>query len=247
VERELADRYRLPARTVIVHNCPPAPTEDPAAASPLRRAIGVDAGTPVVLYHGALTAVRGLRELLATIRDPRLDGVHLIFLGSGPLEEELRLASADPALRGRVHLLPPVPPDELVSWVAGADAGLMPNQPTTRNELASTPNKLFESISAGVPVVTSDFPERHRIVLEDPVGPLGEVCDPTDPADIARAVHALTASGPDIRAERRARCLRAARERWNWETEGAKLVALYASLDGGSGSSGSGSGGAGAS
>jgi glycosyltransferase involved in cell wall biosynthesis len=57
----------------------------------------------------------------------------------------------------------------------------MTNQPAGMNEVLSTPNKLFESIAAGVPVVTSDFPERRAIVLNPALGPLGAVCDPTDP------------------------------------------------------------------
>ena len=96
--------------------------------------------------------------------------------------------------------------------------------------MLSTPNKLFESIAAGIPIVTSDFPMRRRIVLEDPIGPLGAVCDPTNPASIAEAIRGLLEAPATERAQMHERCLRAARERWNWEREAASLLAGYRML-----------------
>ncbi len=129
-----------------------------------------------------------------------------------------------------MHVLPAVAPDRLADWVASADVGAMPNQPRTANERLSTPNKLFESLAVGLPVVSSDFPERRSIVIDDPDGPLGAMCDPTDPRSIASAIRSILDLDAAARTDMRARCLRAAHERWNWETESAKLVELYASL-----------------
>ena len=131
-----------------------------------------------------------------------------------------------------MHVLPAVPPDELSDWVASADVGAMPNQPRTLNERLSTPNKLFETLAVGLPVVSSDFPERRRIIIGDPDGPLGALCDPTNPASIAAALRSVLDLDPAARDDLRRRCLQAAHERWNWETEGARLVQLYADLAG---------------
>jgi glycosyltransferase involved in cell wall biosynthesis len=94
----------------------------------------------------------------------------------------------------------------------------------------ATPNKLWEGLAAGVPVIVSDFPVMRRIVMDDPVGPLGATCDPTDPRSIAGAIRAIVERQPDERAALRARCLRVAHERWNWENESARLVDLYAGI-----------------
>jgi glycosyltransferase involved in cell wall biosynthesis len=229
VAQVLHSRYGNPRCSIILHNCSsywnpnPRPTE-------LRDAIGVGFETPVALYHGGLVAVRGLWQMMTAIRDPRLSKIHLVFLGYGPAEADLREAAKDPSYGGRVHVVSAVSPEVLDRWVAGADVGLMPNQPETLNEIVSTPNKLFESISAGVPVVTSDFPERRRIVLDDPAGVLGEVCNPSDPSDLARAILKLVNVTPVEREAQRQRCLTAARQRWNWEIESERLVKLYEEL-----------------
>ncbi|HEU0235686.1 MAG TPA: glycosyltransferase [Candidatus Limnocylindrales bacterium] len=222
-------RRRLaPRRIVVVHNCPP-PWHPPGdAPDHLRLALAIPPGAPIVLCHGNLMAGRGLEETAAALREPGLEAAHLVFLGYRVSVVD-RLV-ADPSTAGRVHFLPAVRPQDVVEWVAGADADVMAIQPTDLNSRLSSPNKLFESIAAGVPVVSSDLPVRRRILVDDPDGPLGELCDPTDPASIAAAIRRVLDASPPERADRRARILRAAHERWNWETEGAKLVALYDEL-----------------
>jgi glycosyltransferase involved in cell wall biosynthesis len=107
---------------------------------------------------------------------------------------------------------------------------VMPIQASTRNHRLSTPNKLFEGLAAGLPVVVSDFPEMHRIVLDDPAGPLGAVCRPDDVDDVARAIRSIMELPAEAREALRARCLRAAHDRWNWATEVEGLLQLYVDI-----------------
>jgi glycosyltransferase involved in cell wall biosynthesis len=225
-------RAYAPRRTVVLHNTPARwdPTPEDLAADPLRAAAGIPADRPVILYHGSLARHRGLEELLDAIRQPSLDGADLVFLGYGSMAAELRAKAADPATGGRVHMLEAVPPSELLRWVRPADVAVMPIQDSTLNHRLSTPNKLFEALAAGVPVVVSDLPEMRRIAIDGPEGPLGTLCDPTDPVSIARAAAQILALGPAERDALRARCSAAARDRWNWERESQGLLALYEDL-----------------
>jgi glycosyltransferase involved in cell wall biosynthesis len=222
-------RRRLRAdRIVVVHNCPPRWTPPDPPEDRIRRATAIPADAPVVLCHGGFQAGRGVEETAEAMRRPGLEAAHLVFLGRAtPIVDAV---VADFPDRGRVHVLPPVPPDQVVAWVAGADVDVMVLLPVDLNHVVSTPNKLFESIAAGVPVVSSDFPARRAIVADDPAGPLGELCDPADPAAIAAAIRRILDLDPAARADLRRRILTAAHERWNWEAEGAGLVELYASL-----------------
>ena len=217
-------------RVVVVYNTP-ARWEPPAVRPDLiRQALGLPAGTPIALYHGAFSPHRGLEELAAAILVPGLEEVHAVFLGYGTLAGKLREMAASPRYGGRLHVLDAVAPDVLPDWVGSADVGVMPIQASTLNHRLSSPNKLFESIATGLPVVVSDFAEMRRIVLGDPDGPLGAVCNPADPVSVAAAIRSILTLEPAELEALRARCLRAAHERWNWETESARLVALYDSL-----------------
>ena len=100
-------------RVVVVRNCPPVgPLVEPRPDR-LRAALDLAAGTPVALYHGGFMPDRGLVETILAWRRPELAGVHLVLMGWGTLEASLRELAADPASGGRVHLLPPVPPESI--------------------------------------------------------------------------------------------------------------------------------------
>jgi glycosyltransferase involved in cell wall biosynthesis len=196
----------------------------------LRDAAGIPPDTQVVLYHGALTANRGIEALIDAALDDRLGGVALVLMGFGERRDYYARLAGSERGRERVHILDPVPPAALLPWVASADIGAMPNPGATLNDRYSSPNKLFECIAAGTPVVASDFPTMRRIVIENPDGPLGAVCEPGRVESIIDAIRSIASLDPAAREDLRARCLRAAAERWNWDHEQGALLAVYAAI-----------------
>lgn len=226
IAAELTARYPVPSITV-VHNTPPRQRTRPTGDDLLRRAAGIPPGAPVVLYHGGLQRERGLEILMDAITDERLKRAHLVLLGFGGLEERLRTRAAEPVYDGRVHLLPAVSPDELLAWVASADVSAMPIQPTTINHRLSTPNKLFESLAVGTPIVASDMPGMAAIIRDTGCGVL---VDPTRRESIVAGIAEMLDMRPDEMADLRARCQLAAHDRYNWEIESARLLGVYDSL-----------------
>ena len=222
----MAERWNVPL-PLIVMNCSYRHARGEAPPRRFHDALRLDPSTRVVLYQGGFSRDRGIEELIAAI--PDVPGAVLVLLGYGVLLEELRARAAEPALRGRVHLLPAVPPTELLDWVASADVVAMPIQPTTLNHRLTTPNKLFEAIAVGVPVVASDLPGMAPVVREADAGLL---VDPSDPAAIADACRRLIAESPAEAATRRARILAAADGTYNWERQMDVLLAEYGRLTG---------------
>ncbi len=227
---EILARRLRPRRTVVIRNCPPR--WDPPVPRPdlIRAATAIPADAPIALYHGDFSAHRGLEELAAVILLPGFENLHAVYLGRGPEWAMLERMALDPVYAGRLHLLAAVGPDELLPWVSSADIGVILIQASTRNHRLATPNKLFEALAAGLPVIASDFPGMHQIVLDDPLSPLGAVCRPDDLDAVARAMATIVELSPVDRDAMRQRCLQAAHERWNWETESARLVDLYAGI-----------------
>ncbi len=227
----MAERWSLPL-PVIAMNCAyrQAPTDPPERR--FHERLGLPVGARVVLYQGGFSPGRGIEQLVAAI--PSIPDAVLVLLGYGVLQPEIERLAADPALAdprlGRlVRVLPAVPPDALLGWVAAADVVAMPIQPSTLNHRLTTPNKLFEAMAVGVPVVASDLPGMAPIVRETGCG---VVCDPTDPAAVAGAIREILDAPADERRAYRERALAAAHATYCWEHQADVLLAEYGRLTG---------------
>jgi glycosyltransferase involved in cell wall biosynthesis len=213
----------------IVMNCSSRrPPPSPDAPRRFHEALGLAPADRVVLYHGGLAPDRGIEQLIDALPLLAAD-VHLCLLGYGPLQAELQAAAARPEHAGRLHVLPAVPPNELLDWVGAANVVAMPIQPTTLNHRLTTPNKLFEAMAAGVPVVASDLPGMAPIVAETGCG---VVCDPTDPAAIAEAIRSIFALPAAEREAMSQRALAAAAGPYSWEAQVEVLLDEYGRLTG---------------
>ncbi len=211
---------------LIVLNCSPSYTPARPQDRRFHHLLGLPGEMTVVLYQGGLSPDRGIEQLIAAIVN--VPDAVLVLMGYGSLRDQLERAAGTPGLAGRVRLIPPVPPHDLLDWIAAADIVAMPIQPTTLNHRLTTPNKLFEAMAAGVPVVASDLPGMAPIVREADIGLL---VDPTDPNAIAAAIRRLVAD-PSQRVAMGDRALQAAHDRYNWERQAEILMAEYGRLTG---------------
>lgn len=230
VAEEVARRYDVAPPDLLL-NAPFAWRPDepgpPADDGRLRRASGLPAERPIVLYQGGLSVDRGIEELIAALDEPALAGRDLavVLLGFGRLRE---LVLAEAARRpGRLVVLDPVPPEELVGYTVGAEISYVGQPPRTLNQRLNLANKLFESLMAGVPVVVAAGTEHCRFVTREAVG----VCADVDrPAEVAAALAALLDAAPEERARLRGHCRTLALERYTWEHQQAGIVGLYRRL-----------------
>jgi glycosyltransferase involved in cell wall biosynthesis len=215
------------APPVILMNCPPAwhPETTGLVASDLVRATArIASERPVILYQGGYSVDRGIEELVAALDEPALrsTGAVAVFMGFGRLEAWLReRAAADPE---RFVVLPPVPPDELLPWTASADVTFVGQPPRTLNQRYNLPNKLFESLMAGVPVVVSTGNEQCRLVTTERVGACADI---DSPRSVAEALGAIVSAPEAERVALREHCRTIALERYSWERNVAGLTGLY--------------------
>lgn len=212
--------YSLPVRPTLVRNIPTArPLPDPARGR-LRELAGLAPGDRVVSYVGGMTTGRGLEETVDAMALLPPDA-HLVLLGYGDpryiagLLQRARRAGVSE----RVHVAGSVPSPEVPQALADADVAVVYVRPICLSYRYSLPNKLFESIHAGLPIVAADLPDTSAIVREHRVG---EVFEATTPAELAAAIQQVLADP----AAYRAAAARAARE-LTWEHEAAELIALY--------------------
>jgi glycosyltransferase involved in cell wall biosynthesis len=199
-------------RPSIVLNCPPQ--ADVLPSSRLRDRLGLRSDQRIFLYQGRLTKGRGIAALIDAfaLRDGDADVV--VFMGYGPMEETLRnRASGCP----RIRLHPAVPPGDLLAWTASADYGLCFTEDTCLTNRWCLPNKLFEYMAAGIPVVASNTPSVARLVRSER---FGVIAGGSGPAGINDAIDRVLAMDRDHLR----RAARDASRRYNWEAQQSAVL-----------------------
>lgn len=221
---EFARRYGL-ASVHVIQNAAPATVEPPASQRLFHAAFGLDPSVQIVLLQGGLSAGRNLEALIDAVPLLASPAIHVVFLGNGQLERSLAARAGAAGVAGRVHFHPAVHFRALDAWTASADVGVIPYQPTCLNNLYCTPNKLFEFVAAGLPMIATDLPELRRLIAGYDIGRLAGT---GSPPELAAAIDALLGNPSEV--ERLRRNLIEARRRLNWASEAERLVAIYRGL-----------------
>jgi glycosyltransferase involved in cell wall biosynthesis len=130
------------------------------------------------------------------------------------------IAQRNGTLGLRVFFRDPVPQSVLLSYTSSADIGIVPYPPIDLNSRYCTPNKLFEFIVAGLPILANDLPELRTFVHDNG---FGQVHPLDGPAETARAIEMMFASDLEVYRRR----LAERRHEFVWNVQGEKLVSLY--------------------
>jgi glycosyltransferase involved in cell wall biosynthesis len=208
----------------VIRNIPAISTDGVRTHPNLRTSLALSEAQTLILYQGGVGPTRGLEPVIEALGAAPTCALAI----RGPGLEAFAAAYNEIARRvgaaNQLHLLPPVPSAEVVAACHGADAGLYTVANLSRSFAYALPNKIFEYLAAGLPVLTADYPEVRRLVVGSGVG---AAFAPADPASIASAMRAIC--DPATRAIMRSR-LPALLTTLDPGAEWAKLVALYEAL-----------------
>jgi len=209
---------RFPEVSVtLVRNIPPLPAIH-TIPEPLRERFKIHEEALLFIYLGGLVRGRGIEITLDAFSDKRVPH-HVLFMGSGPLQDTIEAVAHRCS---RIHYLPPVPPSQVLDYASGADAGLCLIEDVCLSYRYCLPNKLFESLLAGLPVLASDLPDQAGIIRS--YG--GGWVVPNKPSAIIDFLTGLDRGTVErIRHElpKRVQNLR-------WENEAEQLLGLYKQL-----------------
>ncbi|MBE0642687.1 MAG: glycosyltransferase [Bacteroidetes bacterium] len=217
--RIVHEEYRSPRLPEIVMNIPADPPPF-VRGTLLRERLSLHTDSVCVLYQGLLGETRCVLELVAAVE--RLPAhVHLVLIGLGEDSFMEKIGQAAERMRGRLHVFGWMHPEELRAFTASADMGVLLYRNSGRNNYYAAPNKLYEYLFAGLPVVSSAFPGLQTVVE---VGGYGFCADPASPDDIARAITQAMTIAPGEELARRSRAA------WRWSEQVVVLQRLYCEI-----------------
>lgn len=125
--------------------------------------------TITVVYQGVLNKDRGLEESIVAFK-LLPENYRLMIAGDGDIKNELMEIVEKNALQNKVVFIGRLSPEKLISFTKEADAGISFEKDTNINYRYSLPNKLFDYMNAGIPVLVSDLPEMRKVVEENQCG-----------------------------------------------------------------------------
>lgn len=215
----MARRYRIPPPRV-VRNIP----DLRGGAREPRRGQGArpdEATGSTLAYVGALTRNRGLEISIRAVA--RLPEARLRLIGPihDSYRDQLTQLARDLDVGDRIEFALPVAPTKVIEALGTVDAGLALIQPVCLSYEMTLPNKLFEYVLAGLPVLGSDLPVIGSFIREHGVG---LVASPDDAGDVASKLREI------LRPERNQQfrlASRKAAEKLRWESESRRLVDTY--------------------
>ncbi|MCX4385618.1 glycosyltransferase family 4 protein [Micromonospora peucetia] len=225
---ELLQReHRLAVVPDVVLNAPAVEHDelDPDAPAPdLRKLCGIGPEVPLLVYSGAAARQRGLDVMVEAL--PKLPGVHVALVvnkPAGPYVSGVLARARKLGVGDRVHALPYVAHWQVVPFLSGADAGVIPIHHWPNHEIALI-TKFFEYSHGRLPLIVSDVKTMAGTVRSTGQG---EVFRAEDVADYIRAVRAVLADPQRYRAAYdRAGLLRS----WTWEAQAQVLDGVYRRL-----------------
>lgn len=186
----------------------------------LPKSLILDFQLPVILFHGLFMPSRGLENLIKAMEF--IDGGVLLLVGEGILNEKLLDTRKDSGLEDKVFFRPLIPNQLLIEFAKQATLGVSLLEPVSKNHKYALPNKFFEYIQAGLPVIVSEDTTLAEYVDNFNIG---LTASPSSPEDIANKINRLL-SDNSLLKKCKLECEKLAKT-LTYEAEIKKLVSVF--------------------
>lgn len=223
----MPDFHKFTGETVVVENFPPL-----AGRSEIKRSSPAGSGreAPTLIHIGNISKARGWPQLLdamALLKDSKVR-LKIIGLFSDRSESDFHTVATRLGLAERITALEWMPFDNLFAELQKADVGLVLFQPGYTNFVHGMPHKLFDYMMAELPVIIPDFTTDVKEIVKR--AGCGMALDVSDPKALAEGIDSVLAD-PGQAAAMGALGRAAVESEYNWESQAAKLVAMYSHLE----------------
>ncbi|MFC2102958.1 glycosyltransferase [Bacteroidota bacterium] len=174
----------------------------------------------IILYQGIIVHGRGIETYFRAVS--KNEKIFLVLLGGGEHIDQYKSLSRKLNINERVIFAGKIPQSELLNYTAGAFAGLSLIDNISINNKYALPNKLFEYVMAGIPVITSDLPQMKKIVNDYSIG---EVIEESSEDGLLEVINKWD-KDKEFYSLLKENC-RSAAKTLNWETEFSKVKEIF--------------------
>jgi glycosyltransferase involved in cell wall biosynthesis len=223
VSDPIAEKYseEYGIRPVTVSNCAESSKE---IRSFTHKELGIGHSHLLAVIQGTgINTGRGGEELIEAIQ--MTDGVTLFIIGSGDLLPLLKSKVNDLNIKDRVRFIPTLPWNEMMRFTKSADVGLSLDKDSNLNYRFSLPNKIFDYISAGIPVIAGDLQEVKKIIEGNSCG---IIIPEISPEEISKALIRIRDNQKFLNNLKQNSVK--ASEELSWGKENIKVIAFYKML-----------------
>lgn len=222
MDSEFLEKFYEIKNTLVIRNIPLLQT--PSAKIDFRKMYGISDDKMILLYQGVLLEGRGVPLIMRAMA--KLPNTVLVILGDGEQKNNFKKLADELKIAERIFYAGTINQRELINYTAGADVGLSLIENISISYYHALPNKFFEYIMAGLPVLCSDLPQMKKIIEEFHVG---ESVSAENENNIYLTLKRWSES-PDLLASYKINCMRAAKE-LNWQEEYKKSRIRLLDLD----------------
>lgn len=205
-------------RPLVVRNIPRKANNDLIST---REKLGLPNDKNIIILQGSgINVDRGAEELVESMKF--VENTLLLIIGGGDVIEYLKKLTISLGISDKILFKSRMPYEEMIQYTRVSDLGITFDKSTNINYKYSLPNKLFDYIHAGVPVLSSDLPETKKIIIKYNVGDY--ILD-HDPESISDKLNNVLAD-KELMAKWKKNCSFAAQE-LTWENEEKTLKEIY--------------------
>jgi len=226
---EFERRYHLVKKPLLIANFPSLTLLDTmdAGASSIREICSLTDKHFITIYLGAVNELRNIENAIIA---HRFLPEHCVFVIRGIsveyFQKKYETMAEEMGIGHRIFCVPQVEREKILSGMIGSDCGYLMSPNMCKNFYWSYPNKFFEYMLAGLPVLASNFPDVSAHIEKERCG---MVCDPNSPEEIASAILWLYEHPDEARAMgERGRV--GVLSKYNWEAAIVKLIEAYERL-----------------
>lgn len=207
-------KYGL-SNIVTVLNCPEF--QEPERTRRLHHELSIPERKKIVLYQGGLIRGRGIEQLLEVFAERDDDNHVLVLMGYGELESLIKSYAQSHV---NIYLKEAVPPPVVLKYTASADVGIAYIDNPSLNDSLCLPNKMFEYIMAGLPVIVNNAPEMSRVINEEQIG---TVLHKLEAYSLSSALDKLSHMDADILKDN----LKRAALKYSWQNQERAMINAY--------------------